>query len=87
MTRYKRRTSPKAIERDFPHIVETIVPLGGFGKRLDNMYAFHSLHGLTAQRGQGRREASNRWCFADSETAEAFASEFGGSGLPRRGPI
>ena len=32
MTRYKGRASPKAIEREFPHIVETIVPEGGFGK-------------------------------------------------------
>jgi hypothetical protein len=32
MTRYKGRASPKAIEREFPHIVEMIVPEGGFGK-------------------------------------------------------
>jgi hypothetical protein len=35
MPRYKDRTDPKQIEkieRTFPHIIEIIVPLGGFGK-------------------------------------------------------
>jgi hypothetical protein len=26
---------PKAIERDFPHVIEIAVPPGGLGKRLD----------------------------------------------------
>jgi hypothetical protein len=30
MSRYKGRTSPKEIEKAFPHIVEMIVPFGGF---------------------------------------------------------
>jgi hypothetical protein len=38
MNRYKGRQSAQSIERDFPHIVEMIVPLGGFGKKLDAMY-------------------------------------------------
>jgi hypothetical protein len=25
----------------FPFVVETMVPLGGFGRRLDDMHAFH----------------------------------------------
>jgi hypothetical protein len=29
MTRYKGRQSAKAIERDFPHVIETVVPEGG----------------------------------------------------------
>lgn len=29
MARYKDRSSSKAVERDFPHIVEIIVPPGG----------------------------------------------------------
>jgi hypothetical protein len=32
MTRYKHGVSAKAIERDFPHVVETVVPKGGLGK-------------------------------------------------------
>jgi hypothetical protein len=38
MSRYKGRQSAKALEQDFPRIVEMIVPEGGFGKTLDAMY-------------------------------------------------
>ena len=41
MSRYKGRTDPKEIEKAFPHIVEMIVPLGGFGMKLDDMYEWH----------------------------------------------
>ena len=44
MTRYKGRASPKAIEREFPHIVEMIVPEGRFGRTLDAMFDFHARH-------------------------------------------
>lgn len=37
MTRYKGRTSIKAVQRDFPHMVEIAIPLGGLGKQLDEM--------------------------------------------------
>jgi hypothetical protein len=37
MRRYKGRTNARAIEKDFPHIVETVVPPGGLGKRLNEM--------------------------------------------------
>jgi hypothetical protein len=80
MSRYKGRTSPKSIERDFPHIVETIVPEGGFGKRLDAMYEFHARHGVRAINSTGRRDENGRdyirWCFADPGLAAAFAKEF-----------
>ena len=29
MTRHKGRASAKAVERDFPHFVDIVVPLGG----------------------------------------------------------
>jgi hypothetical protein len=41
MSRYKGRTNTKAIEQAYPHIVEMIVPLGGFGLKLDDMYEWH----------------------------------------------
>jgi hypothetical protein len=47
MTHYKGGQSSKAIEKDFPHIVEMIVPEGGFGKTLDAMYDFHARHGMS----------------------------------------
>jgi hypothetical protein len=60
MFRYKGRTNPKEIERDFPHIVETVVPPGGLGKRLNDMYDFHAHHGIRARLGLGRRDENGR---------------------------
>jgi hypothetical protein len=82
MTRYKGRTSPEAIERDFPHHVEMIVPLGGFGKKLDVMHEWHSARGIEAMHGRGRRDEKGRnyirWCFSGPTVASAFESQFGG---------
>jgi hypothetical protein len=72
MTRYKGRTSPKAIEHDFPHHVEMIAPLGGFGRKLDDMYEWHWARGIQDQRGRSRRDENG----ADPSSAEAFAREF-----------
>ena len=80
MTRYKGRASPKAIEREFPHIVEMIVPEGGFGRTLDAMFDFHARHGIRAINSTGRRDENGRdiirWCFVDPAVAAAFADEF-----------
>ena len=80
MSRYKGRTSARAIEKDFPHTVETIVPSGGLGERLNEMYDFHARHGIRARLGLGRRNENGhdiiRWCFADPTIAEAFAAKF-----------
>ena len=35
MTRYKSRQSLKAVEKDFSHFVDIVVPLGALGKRLE----------------------------------------------------
>jgi hypothetical protein len=80
MSRYRGRAGSKAIEKDFPYIVEMQVPLGGFGKRLDAMYEWFTRHGIKPLTSTGRRDEHNRdyirWCFADSEMAKAFAAEF-----------
>jgi hypothetical protein len=82
MTRYKGRTSPEAIERDFPHHVEMIVPLGGFGKNLDVMHEWHRAKGIEAMHGRGRRDEKGRnyirWCFAGPTVASAFENQFDG---------
>jgi len=52
MTRPKGRQSAKAVEKDLPHFVDLVIPLGGFGNRLDTMYEFHDRHGIEAKRGQ-----------------------------------
>jgi hypothetical protein len=83
MPRYQVRTSAQAIEKDFPHIVQMIVPLGGFGKKLDDMYEWHWAKDTEAMRGDGWRDDSGRfyvrWCFANLITAQDFARKFGGS--------
>ena len=79
MNRYKGRQSAKAVEKDFPHFVDMVVPPGGLGKRLDAMYEFHTQYGITPQRGHGRHDANGsviRWCFADEEIAKSFATVF-----------
>jgi len=88
MTRPKGRQSAKAVEKDFPHFVDMVMPLGGFGNRLDTMYEFHDRHGIEAKRGDGWRDQIKgriyiRWCFADPAIAAAFAKEFGPAALNR----
>lgn len=81
MPRNKGVQSPKANEAVFPYIVEIAVPLGGLGKRLDAMFAFHGQRGIASRRGRSQRLLEQdfiRWCFADVETANAFMAEFGG---------
>src|SRR4029450_4588270 len=74
MSCYKGR--PKTIEKDFPHIVETIVPLGAFGKRLNDLYDFHAHNSIRARLGLGWRDEHgrevSRWCFAHPTIAFNF---------------
>lgn len=80
MTRYKSRTSAKAIERDYPHFVEFPIPEGGFGDRLNAMHDWHLARSVQARHGQSRRDAKGqyfiRWCFADATMAKMFADAF-----------
>jgi len=86
MARYKGRSSSKAIELDYPHIVEMAVPPSlGLGNRLNAMHDWHLARGVDSHNGQGRREEIDgemcwyvRWCFADAAIADAFMAEFGG---------
>jgi hypothetical protein len=73
--RYKGRPSEQTVARDFPHVVEIVVPLGGFGRKFDAMHAH--LRGVEHVRGRGRREGEQditRWRFARREDAEAFGA-------------
>ena len=82
MTRYKGRTSQKAIEREFPHVVEIAVPPRGLGAQLDVMHHFHRARGIQACIGRGRRDGGRdylRWYFTRPAVANAFAAEFGGT--------
>jgi len=78
---YKGQIKTTETERRYPHIVELMVPLNGFGTRLNLMHDWHSFRGLESQRGSGRYHDGRhyvRWCFADQEDAKAFQAEFGG---------
>jgi len=84
MTRYKGRSSSKIVERAFPHVVEIAIPLGGLGKRLNDMRDFHLERGLKSRTRSCRREGHDyvRWCFANAELAKAFVDQFGGEVSP-----
>jgi hypothetical protein len=83
MAHSRRRTGLKSIERNFPHIVEIVVPLGGLGKTLDVIYDFHARHDIRAKHGRTRHDENGhnymRWRFADRRTAVEFANKFGGT--------
>ena len=81
MAAYKGRINTKEIERLYPHIVELMVPLKGFGPKLHDMHAWHTTRGIQIQRGSGRYHDGRhyvRWCFGGPEDAKAFQAEFGG---------
>ena len=46
---YKGRIGTKETERHYPHIVEMIVPLKGFGTRLNDMHSWHSTRGIQSE--------------------------------------
>jgi hypothetical protein len=61
-------------------VIEIVVPLGGFGRRLDAMH--EHLRGIRHAQGRGRCKGERdimRWLFARREDAEAFAKEFDGT--------
>ena len=75
----QRQPKARAVEREYPHFVDVVVPPGGLGTKLDAMYEFHARRGIRARRGHGRHDADGsvvRWCFADLAIAAAFAKEF-----------
>jgi hypothetical protein len=56
MKRYTGKTSIRHIEQAFPYIVETAIPDGGLGTRLDIMFQWHRARGLVVMNGRGRDE-------------------------------
>ena len=77
--RYKGQLRAKRVEELFPHHVDIVVPPGGLGRRLDDMYNFRIQNDIKPQRGHGTHTADGsviRWCFADASLAAAFASKF-----------
>jgi hypothetical protein len=70
---------PRRYERDFPHLVEIVVPERGLRNKLEVMYDFHARHGIEAHLPRRHYEDGRqyiRWRFADLEVAKAFAAKF-----------
>jgi hypothetical protein len=43
---YKGRPLAKTVAREFPFVVEVMIPEGVFGRRLDDMHVFHRQRGI-----------------------------------------
>jgi len=68
-----------AVARDFPFVVKTTVPPGGFGKRLNAMHSFHRDRGIQLAILPHQHDAGGNyllWCFDSPPIAEKFAEEF-----------
>jgi hypothetical protein len=79
----------RSFERDFPHIVEIVVPGRSWGGPRDAMHNFHARHGLQARPRFGRYKDGGRyvrWYFADRDIAEAFAAKFAKGIVPLKTP-
>jgi hypothetical protein len=64
--------------RDFPHVVEIVVPGRGWGGMRNAMNNFHARNGVHPHPKRGRYKDGSRyirWCFAHRDIAEAFAKD------------
>jgi hypothetical protein len=84
MARRKGEIIASMNQRDYPHIVQLPLPLGGFRSQSDDMLAFHRERGIEPRRGRGWHDDDRyyvRYCFADPAHADAFRDRFGGERL------
>jgi hypothetical protein len=84
MTRRKFEITGHMNERDFPHLVELVLPPGGFRSQSLEFDAFHRGRSIPIRLGRGRHEVEQfhvRFCFPDAATADAFQERFGGARL------
>ena len=79
--RYKGRAKT---ERDYPHVVELIVPLKGFGNTLNKMQTWHEVRELEQCQGSVHFAEPHwycQWRFADPKDAKEFQAAFGGQSI------
>jgi hypothetical protein len=84
MSRRKGEITGHMNERDFPHLVELVLPPGGLRDQSLEFNAFHRERRMPIRRGRGRHEGEQfrvRFCFPDVATADAFRDRFGGERL------
>jgi hypothetical protein len=66
-------------ERDYPDMVELLLPSGGLRSRSDEMHSFRRERSIKQRRGRGSYADGQfyvRFCFADSADADAFRYRF-----------
>jgi hypothetical protein len=79
MSPLQRSQQLRSHRAGFSAHVEMLVPLGGFGKKLDAMYDWHRARGIEDHHGRGRRVEGRdivSRCFRHADTADVFAAEF-----------
>jgi hypothetical protein len=78
----KGEMTKRRIDRDFPHQVAILIPVGGLVARLMAMHKFCDTRSMSYKtRSDLRREPIAdyvRFCFGDAAHADAFMAEFGG---------
>jgi hypothetical protein len=75
MSRRKSEITGYMNERDFPHVVELVLPPEGFRSVLLEIDAFHRERRIPVRRGRSRHEAEQfyiRFCFPDTATADCI---------------
>jgi len=77
-----RKRKVLATERNFPHIVEIVLPVQGLDVCVNReMVTFCRLHKIRPRFGRRRKRTGQhlcRWCFSDQAIADAFREQFGG---------
>ena len=83
MTIRKGKVTNNRTDRDYPHQVAILIPLGGLGARSMAMHAWCDGRGLVYRTRADRRRGPTpsdhvRFCFANAAEANAFHAQFGG---------
>jgi hypothetical protein len=74
MTRRKREINGLANEQDFPHLVELVLPPGGFRSVFLEIDTFHRERRIQVRRGRSRHEAEQFYIQAWLRQAARTAS-------------
>ena len=75
-----RRWTAHRAEREFPYIVELVMPKSGLGVSLScEVTRFHSSRNIPLRFGRTRQQNGRlfcRYCFSDPRQAETFRAQF-----------
>ncbi|HZC54888.1 MAG TPA: hypothetical protein VE396_02415 [Xanthobacteraceae bacterium] len=80
-----KKPAARVSQREFPFVVQLVVPDGGFGCTLDAINAWHHYKKNTQRRGPPQRFGEREfwsWGFEGLEIAKSFRQHFGGEIVP-----